>query len=133
PANTWVLKGDASIAGTTDGTNTVFLAATETGASNNNGGATIHAGTNGVGVTDNANVDNAIVATATVGTTTGVPVFEDTTLATPIFTSNPPVFITMASLDINGARMRGFSNKVFTHFGYSWTDRERWVPYVGVG
>lgn len=137
PDKTWALKGDASVAGGIAGsTATVWLAATETGASNNNGGATIHVGTNGAATDNNPNVDNAVAATATPSAgATSVPVLVEPGATPPVAinTSNPPVFISAAMLDLNGAAVRGYSNKVFTHFGYTWSEREKWIPYVGAG
>ena len=105
-------------------------------------GATIFSGTNSNTAVPSANlgVDNAFEAV-------GVPVPPSTvntnlfifggTLTNPetvrISTSNPPVFITEAMLDVEGAEQRGLSNKVFTHFNYTWTDRDKWVPYLGAG
>ena len=48
-------------------------------------------------------------------------------------TSIQPVFITVDDLNIHGAESRGSSNKIFTHFSYTWIDREDWIPYLGIG
>ncbi len=128
------LKGDASIAGYTEtGTAQFGLGATESN-------ATIFAGTNGgptAGLTNPA-VDNFFPAVGNLdGTTpTNLFVFGGTPEApstTRINTSNTPVFISIDDLDIDGAQQRGLSNKVFTHFNYTWTDRDKWVPYLGAG
>ena len=133
PENTWALKGDAFIAGqlSTDATQTVFLAATESM-------ATIHAGTNGLDDAGLINPTNPDIDTpiAAVATFNGADVTVDVLglEGTAINTSNPPVFIKAADLDISGARMRGFSNKIFTHFGYTWNNCcDRWIPFVGIG
>jgi len=133
PENTWALKGDASIAGELATNEVVFLAATESM-------ATIHVGTNGLddaGVIDptNAGIDNPTPALAIFNGTSGQVVnVIGLTPAEAINTSNPAVFIKAADLDINGARMRGFSNKIFTHFGYTWNNCcDRWIPFVGIG
>lgn len=133
------LKGDASIAGyTADGAVAFGLGATDSK-------ATIFKGTN-VGATaftsglNNPAIDNPQLAV-------GVPVppsiantdlfIAGGTVADPetvrINTSVPPIFISIDDLDVEGAEQRGLSNKVFTHFNYTWTDRDKWVPYVGVG
>jgi len=48
-----------------------------------------------------------------------------------INTSIPPVFIKFS--DINFAGTQGISHKVFTHIGYTWIDREDYIPYLGLG
>lgn len=50
-----------------------------------------------------------------------------------IKTSVDPIFITEDDLDIDGARTKGSSSKVFTHFNYTWHDAEEYTPYVGIG
>jgi len=147
------LKGDASIAGfSADGQFAFGLGATEMGGTSSSAlGATIFNGANARVASaattaptnnpfSNPGVDNAFKAV-------GVPVPQSTTntdlfvfggtpttpSTTRINTSNPPVFISLSDLDIEGARQRGISNKVFTHFSYTWTDRERWTPYFGGG
>jgi len=135
PTNTWALKGDANIAGdiTEEAGEIVFLAATESN-------ATIHAGTNAAAATteisaaQNPGIDSPIEATAISGTTPGLAVGTISDPALPINTSETPVFIKETDLDVNGARMRGYSNKIFTHFNYSWNNCcDRWVPFVGFG
>lgn len=135
PENTWALKGDASIAGVS-AANTdiiVLLAATETGADNNNGGANIHVGTNAL-TTGNAlanpGIDNFVPAVTGEFGGTNVNVFGTTT---QINTSKPAVFIELSDLNKEGAEMRGMSNKIFTHLSYTWIDREDWIPYLGIG
>jgi hypothetical protein len=46
--------------------------------------------------------------------------------------SNPVVTVAQSDLDI-GKGPRGLSNKVFTHFNYTWIDCEDWIPYLGIG
>lgn len=138
--NTWALKGDANIAGAISNTSpllisTIYLAATESG-------ATIHAGTNSAAATAtapaiaNPGIDSSNLAVAVTGatpSTLNVLSLADNTSATRINTSKTPVFIKASDLDLSGAAMRGYSNKVFTHFGYTWKDRDKWIPYVGAG
>jgi hypothetical protein len=133
------LKGDASIAGyNTDAAGTVFgygLGATENM-------ATIFTGTNAVAANaaspvgnplTNPGIDTPIAAVAATGSANPGPLFVFGT-TTPINTSSTPVFISIDDLDVEGAKQRGLSNKVFTHFAYTWTDcSDRWVPYVGIG
>ncbi len=134
--NNMALKGDASIAGynsnglvpPTDFT--YGIGATESG-------ATIFSGTN-IGKTasslSNPGIDTPINAVAAAGSENPGDLFIFGDIGgTIIQTSNTPVFISIYDLDIEGAKQRGMSNKVFTHFNYTWTDRDRWVPYVGAG
>ena len=132
PVNTWALKGDAQTYGFTAGTNApVPLSATESL-------ATIHQGTNAQKVAiapanTNVGVDNAQLAqTADV---VGAPTIRVSPTATSaqIQTSIQPIFINVEDLNINGAETRGSSNKLFTHFSYTWVDREDWIPYLGIG
>jgi hypothetical protein len=136
PEGTWALKGDASVAGelSTDVNQTVFLAATQNG-------ATIHAGTNAAAVTNLVNADqnpginNPVPATATFNGVSGIAVNVINVIPVEaINTSNPPVFIKATDLDFSGAKIRGFSNKIFTHFNYTWNECcDRWTPFVGLG
>src|SRR5579885_1280635 len=48
-----------------------------------------------------------------------------------VSTSIQPVFLTEADVDLQGTRI--ISNKIFTHFNYSWINRETWVPFLGFG
>lgn len=130
PADTWALKGDASIAGyvsAADDAAYFGLGATESK-------ATIFKGT-GTGLNlNNANIDTTV--TAAFGnvdgdTPTALGVFGTTT---PINSSSEPIFISIDDLDIAGAEQRGLSHKVFTHFSYTWRDvSDKWMPYVGAG
>ena len=145
PVNTWALKGDASVAGyTTDEDNNLLvfgLGATE-GGTTSGAGATIFTGTNASAgqsaALRNPNVDNATPAAGNIdGAGVAFPlfVFPGTAGAgNEINTSNPPVFISINDLDLEGAEQRGLSHKVFTHFSYTWRDcSDRWMPYVGAG
>jgi len=134
------LKGDASVIGynPSDGSVAIFgLGATESG-------ATIFTGTNAVAANAASPVGNPLtnlgIDTATAAlvpaTPTNIPLFvfnANPAIETPIKTSTTPVFISINDLDVEGAKQRGLSNKVFTHFSYTWTDRDRWVPYFGGG
>jgi len=128
PTDTWALKGDASIAGhtNTDPDITVLLAATESGAN-------IHTGTNSVkdpnAIYNNPGVDTAIAATTGEDNIPVLAFVNDN----PIDTSKKPVFIQLTDLDLKGAEIKARSNKVFTHFSYTWIDREDWIPYLGIG
>lgn len=130
PTN-WVLKGDSSIAGyTIQGPDVLAFGL---GASESK--ATIFAGVN-AGVT-NANIDNAFPAVGNLNGTTATDLYAFPGTVAPanrINTSNPPLFLSINDLDIEGAEQRGLSHKVFTHFSYTWRDvSDRWMPYVGAG
>jgi len=138
PEKTWAVKGDAHVVGwrNESGNETdVRLAATQSN-------ATIHAGTNIAATTDlipailNPGIDTPILAT----TNDAAGDNDVNVIATNTFTgtaqtrsSVPAVFITQCDLNLDGARGRGISHKVFTHFNYTWIDREDWIPYLGVG
>lgn len=135
PVNTWALKGDAQVYGfRADNGSAIALSGTENL-------ATIHQGTNipKAGATanpaTNLGVDNPQFAQATDNNTVPAIVINvsPTGPAQQIQTSIQPVFITVDDLNINGAQSRGSSNKIFTHFSYTWIDREDWIPYLGAG
>jgi len=144
PENTWALKGDAAVYGyiaTTAGTDLnqndfVALSATESDATINAGTNFAKTGASTQALADagriNPNIDNAQLAT---GDAADINLLGSrTTNANPVgqtSTSIQPVFIKQS--DINFARTKGLSNKVFSHLGYTWVDREDWIPYVGVG
>lgn len=147
----YALKGDASVYGfpmglesggtsAISGGSPVALSATESGANIFFGTNTPCDATFDVSQTRNPNVDNAqfaysgtfpLLATGVL-TGPGNPSFDDQ-LINQTRTSIQPVFITQADVDCNGARTRGISHKLFTHFSYTWCDRECWVPFIGVG
>src|SRR5579885_1569747 len=127
--NTWALKGDAFVYGFDRVTgDTVPLAATESC-------ATIHHGTNQVNFLTfdynqaNTNIDNpefAILLNGRSTITVSDPFTNNQTI-----TSIQPIFLSEADVDLQGTRI--ISNKIFTHFNYSWLNRETWVPFLGIG
>lgn len=138
---TWALKGDARVFGFAEGDDAdagvvaddhIALSATQSD-------ATITKGTN-LGLANeilNGGIDNRkFASTGNTGTATrlqeqpGQNVNDNTNQQG---TSNPAVFITKEDLDLESAETRGMSHKVFTHFNYTWVDREDWIPYVGFG
>lgn len=137
PANTWALKGDAQVYGyaVIDDVNTIIpLSGTESL-------ATIHQGTNipkqgttpDTAANTNLGVDNNQFAQTIAAATAA-----DIITVTPggdvqIQTSIQPIFIGVDNLNLEGAESRGSSNKLFTHFSYTWVDREDWIPYLGIG
>lgn len=50
-----------------------------------------------------------------------------------VYTSANPVLLTFNDLDINRARTRSISNKVFAHFNYIWKEHQCLTPYLGIG
>lgn len=138
---TFAIKGDAHEFGYIANTATaVALSATQSN-------ATIHAGKNlpATGTTNqtiinaaakNPNID--FPQPAQTNPTTGAPINlqytpNNITLADQINTSIPPLFITRNDLDFKGAETSGSSNKLFTHFSYTWNDKTEWQPYLGFG
>lgn len=131
---TWALKGDASVFGFNTATNAPTLAV-PLGATESE--ATIFTGTN-LGKANplaNPGIDSPVLAVAT----GNVNLFEfnSATATSPagnrINTSVPPIFISADDFDFEGAEQRGISHKVFTHFSYTWINRDKWVPYLGAG
>jgi len=131
PANTWALKGDAFVYGAPFGDD---FAGTAVGLSATESKATINSGTSlSVNTVDliNVGIDTPALALTTVDGVLAQLLTGDNLV--PVNTSTNPVFITEALLNIDGAETRGFSNKVFGHFSYSWINCENWVPLLGVG
>lgn len=136
--NVWALKGDAytygfvSPASPTPGL-PVALSATESL-------ATINAGTNTpIGTpfnptqAANPNIDNPQYAVASTVDVTQLILVSPTLGALQQRTSVDPIFLSNANIDINSARTRGLSNKVFAHLNYTWYDCEDVIPYLGIG
>lgn len=151
PANTWALKGDASVFGFgTTGTGVVgdpylvnttafhVLSATDSEATITHG-----SNYNVAEALSNPNIDNKQLAqdTTLVGNTrdpflvmgTQVGPSLTTNQTTLINTSIQPVFISADDLDVCASETRGLSNMVFTNIGYTWTGCEDWIPYLGLG
>lgn len=136
-ANTWALKGDASVFGFLNATlgnipqgTPVALGATESL-------ATIHQGTNSslANPTTNPGIDKAQYALAS-NTNTNPVNFEgivnSTTLALQTRTSIQSVFLSGDDIDICSAETKGFSNKVFANVSHFW-DCACWRPFLGLG
>jgi hypothetical protein len=146
----WALKGDSQAFGFDAASlaTSIPLSATQTGAANNNGGATINSGTNnfidqnpndggigGIRPTRNPGVDNpafAQTAPPPIGNDSEIVDRNDGT-GLQMETSLNPVLFSLADVDFEGARTKGFSNKVFAHFSYTWTDCDDILPYIGIG
>lgn len=130
----WALKGDAYVFGFTSGAidslpinSPVALSATESN-------ATIYAGTNASSTSSDPNpaIDNRQWAVAGASQVATVELLNAPG-GTQTGTSKDPVILSVANINYDGARMKGLSQKVFTHFSYSWLDNEDWTPYLGAG
>jgi hypothetical protein len=135
---TWALKGDASVVGFQQNASPftpVRLAATESN-------ATIHAGTNfaAQGTTDataiiagraNPNIDSPAPAASNTPANLGINQASVSPTNPHTRSSTSPVYLSVSDVDFTG--IRGLSNKVFTHFSYSWISRSNWTPYLGFG
>lgn len=142
--NTWALKGDAAMFGFAATTQEAIpLSATQHR-------ATIHTGLNfpADGTTDNdvitaskknPTIDNPKLATATdMNGMMDVPLLFDPNVANipanQTNTSIQPIFLTENDVSVNKVQTRGISNKVFTHFSYTWpAGKDGWIPYLGIG
>jgi len=133
--NTWALKGDAFVYGFLGDPagNPIPLAATESC-------ATIHSGTNKANffirvstavppLQTNENIDNPEFAITEVAGVNNL-VFDSFT-ENQTKTSIQPIFLTEDDVDLAGTRI--ISNKIFTHFNYSWLNRTTWTPFLGFG
>ncbi|HTM06160.1 MAG TPA: hypothetical protein VL201_02875 [Patescibacteria group bacterium] len=130
-ANTWALKGNASVYGyaTAAVPNPTPLSATDSS-------ATIFSSKIASSVVNNTGIDTPFPAVNLNGTPVVVtPLNVNTTSdpLVPINTSATPVLIALTDLNIEGAATKVQSHKLFTHVGYTWVDREDWVPFIGVG
>lgn len=138
--DTWVLKGDEQVYGFLSANDAPLQANDAIPLSASMSMATINGGENfgSTGVTQaqidagqaNPRIDNPALATAGVGDT---PLFTQRNGALQINTSIQPIFIKQT--DINFARIKGISNKLFYGMTYTWLDRDEceWVPYMGTG
>ena len=137
---TWALKGDAHVIGF-ENTGTfpaVRLAATQSTAD-------IHAGKNfpAAGTTvaatiltskANPGIDNPVTAVSNNGNEISVnPAAFDADTNPQTRSSVGPVFLTKNNIGVGEGSTRGISHKVFSHFSYTWRDKEDWVPYLGFG
>jgi len=131
---TWALKGDAHVFGfdTAVGSQARALSATMYSATINNGKNFGVAGVTPGSATESAAITNIGIDNRTPAAFDGNPLSTQPAPApfNAINTSIPPVFI--AESDINFARIKGLSNKLFTHFGYIW-NRHCNQPYLGIG
>ncbi len=110
------------------------LSATESASTIYNGTNNYPDGLNDLAWNQNPGVDNPALAWN--GSSPASPLAtynSDSSAWLQVNTSKDPVLLGLADLDLEGASTRGISNKVFTHFNYTWNDCECWVPYLGIG
>lgn len=130
------VKGDAYVYGFVNGTTIpVALAATETGVTCGTG-ATIYSGTNFSAAnggyttanTANTGIDNkelAFTGTTILRTAPGSSIQTNTSIQA--------LALADGNLDINGARRKAVTNKVFANISHTWFDCECWIPFLGIG
>lgn len=132
--NVWALKGDANVYGFA-ASNAVTPPPAGAGIplSATQSTATINAGTNG-GDPQNPGVDNAEFAMFTALNNLDQIVIspgDPAGAATQQRTSNDPVFLSNADIDLTGSK--GMTHKIFAHLSYTWQECEDIVPYIGIG
>jgi hypothetical protein len=132
---TWVLKGDAQVVGyeqTGADDLPVFLQVSQST-------ATIHTGANIPASLANPTFEsiqnpgvNAAQFTFETGSTNNITATQGGT--DNMLSSAEPVFLSYENVNVKGARTRGVSHKVFTHFNYNWEmDECGYAPYLGAG
>ena len=138
--NVWGLKGDAFVYGFPGNTDVnspaIPLSATESA-------ATIYGGTNNWpdGSSDefwnqNPGIDNASPAyNGNTGSSLELLTHEigDSSFWYQVNTSYQPVLLTSDDIDTCSAQTKAYSNKLFTHFNYTWKEHKCWTPYLGIG
>lgn len=133
--NVWALKGDAQVYGfvASDAVTNPPAPGTAIPLSATESTATIYAGTN-AGSLQNPGIDNPQYATFTTASTLDQIVIAPGDAGGPTTqqrTSNDPVFLSNASIDLGGSK--GITHKLFAHLSYTWQECEDIVPYIGVG
>jgi hypothetical protein len=137
-SNTWALKGDAFMYGFTTSAGR-FTGDSGVALSSSQDNATIFTGTN-----EWPNGSDDLAWNQNPGIDNRQPAYNDTpqplytsilssTVISAVSTSLNPEFISSTDFDIDGARTKGMSHKVFANFGYIWKDRQDWQPFLGLG
>ncbi len=137
-AQGWALKGDSFVFGFTQNGTTdqigIPLATSQSQATIFNGTNNWPHGLDGFAWNQNPGID---IPKGPAFDTGGSPLFtHDLILSDPwnqVLASKEPVVITADDLDIEGARNKGLSNKIFTHLNYTFSTCSTWVPYFGIG
>lgn len=137
-SNTWALKGDAFMYGFTTSAGR-FVEDSGVALSASESDATIFTGTNewpngfdNLAWNQNPGVDYRQLAY----NDNLQPLYTSilsSTIISNVNTSLNPVFINACDFNIDGARTKGISHKVFANFGYVWKDRQDWQPFLGLG
>jgi len=131
--NTWALKGNAFTYGFTATGSSFELLDSPVALSATDNNATIFGGSNsGNTWNQNLGIDNPQLAWTDGPAELYTKLIGDAT-PTQVNTSYEPLFIKSSDFDIDGARTRGMSHKIFTNFGYIWKDSEEWQPFLGLG
>ncbi len=141
-SNTWALKGDAHVYGFMDDDDAPYVINDPIALSATMSKATICGGKNfgrfGVATgssaesdaTKNPRIDNPEFAYAG-PSEKALDDNPDAVNNENTRTSIQPILITED--DINFARTKGISHKIFSHLSYTWSDRDDWLPYLGIG
>lgn len=150
PENTWALKGDTHIFGfIAEQPNVndipvdtaIALSATQSNATINSGDNFPKTGVSKIQAErmqqiktgrKNPRIDDPQAATAG-NNQQLVASTDDLTPANQINTSIQPIFISKDDININSARTRGFSQKIYGHINRRWHDVKHVQPYVGFG
>ena len=149
PANTWALKGDAMVYGFADVESGTIAPDAPIALSATENKATIFTGTNSSSTVPDTSIDAPLYlnfgvdndqyayAQQGAGDITRLLAFpvagEPDTQFSTIQTSNPPIYIKVTDLNLEGAETRGISNTIFTNFNYTFISCENWIPYIDIG
>jgi hypothetical protein len=142
---TWVLKGDSFVYGFAQTAIAPITFHEPIALSPSESQATLNHGTNnfvgpdvsmggidGIQPTRNPGVDSAQFARFLDDATAGANII-DLVSGSQTKTSKFPIFIRTSDLDLNSARTKGLSHKVFAHVSYIGDEYCGWIPYIGVG
>jgi len=142
--NTWALKGDAFMYGFTVANGIPQSPGIALSASQSQ--ATLCHGTNNypLGITEfiagnyvttdwfrNPGVDNRNLAWT--ATAAELYTFPPDGAPQQVYTSKEPIFLSFCDIDCESAQSRGLSHKIFGSIDHTWRDRERAIPYFGIG
>ncbi len=138
--SSWALKGDSFVFGFDRGATGAGPLAGAVPLSATQNKATIYSGLNfpdnsASEASLNPNIDNPLPATGdgTGGSASNPLSANLNSSLLNIQTSIQPIFISFGDLDVCDRNAQGRSQKLFTHFNYTWKNRELWVPFIGLG
>ena len=127
----WALKGDALMYGTALG-QFVPLSASQSQATIHQGTNNYPTGINGQSPLANPGVDNPQLA----ANASGFQLFNGAPFPFAAFmnSSFDPIFLSFNDMDISGARTKGLTHKLFSHYSYTWQeDACGRIPFLGFG